>query len=74
MSFARFMAGPVGRGVRAAAGVLLIIIGLVVGGAGGWILAIIGLVPLAAGVFNVCLIAPLLKAPFSGKEALSGKH
>jgi hypothetical protein len=28
------------------------------------------LVPLLAGALNVCLIAPILKAPFSGKAAL----
>ena len=74
MSIARFMASPVGRGVRVAAGVVLIVIGLAAGGAVGWVVAIIGLVPLLAGVFNVCMIAPLIKAPFNGKEALGTKH
>ena len=74
MSFARFMASPGGRGVRVAAGVVLIVIGLAAGGAVGWVVAIIGLVPLLAGVFNVCMIAPLIKAPFNGKEALSAKR
>jgi hypothetical protein len=73
MSFARFMAGPIGRGARALVGIVLIVVGLASGGTGGWILAIVGVVPLAAGVFNVCLIAPLIKAPFSGKAALSSK-
>ena len=67
MAFARFMASPIGRGARAAVGVLLIALGLSMGSTGGYILAVVGLVPLAAGVFNVCLFAPLLKAPFSGK-------
>lgn len=73
MSFARFMAGPIGRGARALVGVVLIVVGLASGGTGGVILALVGLVPLAAGVFNICLIAPLLKAPFSGKAALGQK-
>lgn len=73
MSFARFMASPIGRGARALVGIVLIVVGLASGGTGGWILAIIGLVPLAAGVFNVCLIAPLIKAPFSGKAALGNR-
>lgn len=73
MSFARFMAGPVGRGIRVAAGLVLIVIGVAVGGAGGWVLAIVGLLPLMAGALNICVIAPLLKAPFSGKAALSQK-
>ncbi len=71
MSFARFMAGPVGRGIRVAAGVALIVIGLIMGSTGGWILAIVGVLPLLAGALNICVLAPLLKAPFSGKAALS---
>lgn len=70
MEFARFMAGPIGRGVRAVVGVILIVVGLNMGGAGGWIVALIGLVAFLAGVLNFCLIAPLIKAPFSGKAAL----
>lgn len=73
MSFARFMAGPIGRGIRVAAGLALIVIGVAVGGAGGWVLAVVGLLPLMAGALNICVIAPLLKAPFSGKAALSQK-
>lgn len=73
MSFARFMASPIGRGARALVGIVLIVIGISSGGTGGWILAVVGLVPLAAGVFNVCLIAPLVKAPFSGKAALGSR-
>ena len=67
MSFARFMATPAGRGIRVVAGVALIIAGLVIGSAGGYVLAAVGLVPLLAGALNVCVIGPLLKAPFSGK-------
>lgn len=71
MAFAKFMTGPIGRGVRIAAGVLLILLGLfVVEGTAGLILAVVGIGPILAGVFNFCLIAPLIKAPFSGKEAL----
>lgn len=73
MSFARFMASPIGRGLRVVVGLVLVVIGIVVGGGGGWVLAIVGLVPLAAGAFNVCLIAPLIKAPFSGKQALGSR-
>lgn len=67
MSFAKFMAGPVGRGARVAAGVALIVIGIATG---NWIVAVIGVAPLAMGVLNICILAPLLKAPFSGKAAL----
>ncbi len=71
MSFARFMAGPIGRGIRIAAGVALIVIGLAMGSGAGWVLAIVGLLPLLAGALNICVLAPLLKAPFSGKAVLS---
>lgn len=67
MGFARFMSGPAGRLARIVAGLVLIVIGASIGGA-GWILAVVGLAPLAAGVFNVCLLAPFLGAPFSGAK------
>ncbi|CAN5916374.1 hypothetical protein BH11GEM2_BH11GEM2_19920 [soil metagenome] len=69
LAFARFMASTTGRAVRIVAGVALI--------AWGWshhesmtgiIVMVVGLVPLLAGVFNVCLIAPVIGAPFSGKQ------
>ena len=71
MLFARLMANPVGRGIRVAVGLALIIAGLAIGSAGGYVLAIVGVVPLLAGALDVCLVAPILKAPFSGKAALS---
>lgn len=70
MSFARFMATMTGRLVRIIAGLVLIVAGLfVMGGTAGTIVAIIGVLPVLAGVFNVCLIAPLIGAPFSGDAA-----
>ena len=71
MSFARFMAGPIGRGVRVAAGLVMIVAGLVIGSAGGYVLAAIGVLPLLAGLLNVCVIAPVLKAPLSGRACLT---
>jgi hypothetical protein len=70
MSFARFMAGTIGRGARIVVGIVLFIVGLSVGSVGGWVLAIVGVVAFLAGALNVCLIAPLLKAPFKGQDAL----
>lgn len=67
MSLARFMASPVGRGIRVVAGIALIIAGLAIGSTVGYVLAVVGVVPLLAGALNVCVLAPLLKAPFSGK-------
>jgi hypothetical protein len=69
-----FLAGSMGRGVRAVAGVILILVGLfAIGGLWGWVLAIVGLAPLAAGVFDFCIFAPLFGLPFGGaalREAL----
>ena len=63
----RFLGSMTGRIVRAVAGIILIVIGLLlVKGTGGWILAIVGLLPLAAGVFDRCLFAPLFGLPFVG--------
>ena len=67
MPFARFMATAAGRGIRIVLGLSLIFWGLL---EGAMPLAIAGLVPLAAGVFNRCLIAPLMGAPFRGIDAL----
>jgi len=67
MGFFRFMASKAGRGTRVVAGLVLIIVGALIGGA-GWILAVVGLVPLLAGVFDVCVLAPLMRRPFSGDE------
>jgi hypothetical protein len=69
-AFARFMASPAGRAIRIVAGVALV--------AWGWshhesvtgrVVMVVGLAPLLAGVFNVCLIAPVIGAPFSGRSA-----
>lgn len=74
MAFAKFMAGALGRGVRIIAGLVLIAVGLlVVQDTGGIVLAVIGVLPILAGVFNFCLIAPVIGAPFSGKTAQMSK-
>jgi Protein of unknown function (DUF2892) len=70
MTFARFMAQPIGRAVRIIAGLVIVGFGSgIVGGPLGWAAAIIGLVPLAAGSANMCLIAPLVHAPLRGQDA-----
>jgi len=69
MGFAQFMSSGLGRGLRIAAGIILIAVGLaVVGGIGGIVLAVVGLVPLLAGAFDVCLFAPLFGAPLKGAD------
>jgi hypothetical protein len=67
MTLARLMSRPAGRLARILAGAVLIAVGVSLGGA--WlILAAVGLVPIAAGVLNICLIAPLIGAPFAGSR------
>ncbi len=70
MGFSKFMSGGLGRGLRIIAGLALIVIGLFsVSGTGGLILAVVGAVPLMAGIFDVCLFAPLFGGPLKGADA-----
>ncbi len=71
MAFAAFMASMAGRVLRIVAGIALI--------AWGWsthetttglVVMVLGFLPLLGGVFNVCLIAPIIGAPFSGGAEL----
>jgi hypothetical protein len=72
MGFAKFMAGPIGRGVRVLAGALLVALGLFgMEQPVGIIVAAVGVVFILVGVLNICLIAPIIGAPFRGKEALT---
>jgi hypothetical protein len=67
--FARFMAGNTGRIIRAVAGIVLIVLGLfVIEDVAGYIVAAVGLIPLAAGVFDFCLLTPLVGMPFRGED------
>ncbi len=68
MKFSKFMSSAFGRTLRVIAGVTLIIVGLIMKSTGGYILAVVGVIPLAAGLFDFCLIAKILKMPFSGKQ------
>lgn len=75
MNIVSFLAGPTGRLVRGGVGLAMIAGGAVAGG-GWWILAAAGLLPLAAGVFNFCLLGPLMKLPMDGaalRERLAGR-
>ena len=70
----KFMSSTSGRIVRAGAGIALIAWGLAgLGGTTGIIVAVIGAVPLLAGLFDVCLFAPLLGAPLSGAKVREAK-
>ena len=68
MGFALFMSSAAGRILRIVAGLVMIGLGARAGTTGGYILAIVGLVPLALGIFNGCLLAPMLGVPFKGSE------
>ncbi len=65
----KFMASKTGRIVRILAGIALVAWGLMgLTGTGGIIVAVIGLVPLLAGIFDVCVFAPLFRNPFKGAD------
>lgn len=73
-----FFATPRGRYARIFGGAIIVIAGMTiefaVSSTVGWIVTIIGLLPLLAGMFDVCLFAPLAKLPLRGprlREALA---
>lgn len=73
MGFATFMASATGRWLRVIAGLVLVAVGLTLAFqagsmAAGIVIAVVGLVPFLAGVFDVCVFAPLFGAPFSGPK------
>lgn len=72
MSFAIWMSRPLGRGLRIVAGLVLFGVGLYVGGAWGVVIGVVGAVPLLAGIFNFCVIAPILGVPFDARRLPSG--
>jgi len=68
--FVKFMGSTAGRAIRVFAGTGLIAYGLMgVGGSNGYILAGIGVLPILTGLFNICIIGPLLGEPLSGAKA-----
>jgi hypothetical protein len=68
MTFVAFMRSPVGRLLRIVLGVALIGYGMsVVGGGTGLAIALVGVVPVLAGVFNLCLAAPLFGLDLHGR-------
>ena len=72
--FAQFMNSTAGRVARIVAGLCLIGLGYSQGaGAAGVILVVVGLLPLAAGAFNLCFISALLGGPLSGARVLASK-
>ena len=69
--FFSFIASMNGRIARIVVGALVIVLGLFVLNTSSVVqilVILIGLVPLLAGVFDVCLVAPLAKLPFKGAD------
>lgn len=71
MRFSQFMASNMGRVLRIIAGIVLIAVGFAMKSTGGYVIAVIGALPLLAGIFDVCIFAPLFKMPFTGKKIRS---
>ena len=77
MAFAHMMASPFGRFIRIVAGGALALIGTWIAFAGGsvgmiWVgiaVGMVGVLVVYAGAVNVCFIAPLIGAPFKGRDA-----
>lgn len=73
-AFVTFMASATGRLARIVAGIALIAWGLLgFGGTAGIIIVVIGAVPLLAGLFDVCVFAPLFGQPLSGSKLRATK-
>ncbi len=70
MHFAAFMARPAGRGLRIAAGLALVAAGAQSTGWARIALPIAGAIPFMAGALNLCFLAPFLRTPVRGQDAL----
>ena len=68
MKFALFMSSPAGRILRVVAGAALVILGIVLQSVLGVILEVVGAAVLLAGALDVCLVAPFVRVPFTGKK------
>lgn len=67
--FVRFMAAPAGRWLRLIAGVLIAVAALyATQGTEKIVLVAVGTIVFLAGALNVCLFAPLFRAPFLGSK------
>jgi hypothetical protein len=68
VAFLEFLGSQAGRGVGVVAGLALIATGVIL--RGGWLaVAVVGVLPLIAGVFDVCVLGPLLRLPFTAATA-----
>jgi hypothetical protein len=70
----QFLASMPGRVTRIVVGAALVLWGLMgLEATTGIVVMVIGLIPLLAGIFDVCLVAPLFGAPLSGAKIRSRK-
>jgi hypothetical protein len=67
-NFVKFMVSMAGRILRIIAGLAIIALGIFVFPTLNWLFIIIGLIPLLAGIFDFCILAPLMGYFFSGKK------
>lgn len=67
MTFALFMSSPAGRILRVVAGAALIAVGVVLQAPALWVAAPLGAVVFLAGAFDVCVVAPFLRLPWTGR-------
>jgi Inner membrane protein YgaP-like, transmembrane domain len=65
----KFLASGTGRIVRIVVGAVLVVLGFFINPTWlGIVLVVVGLIPLLAGIFDVCVFAPLFGKPFNGKK------
>lgn len=68
MKFSLFMSSPSGRILRVVAGAALLVVGILLQSVLGIVIAVVGAAVMLAGALDVCLIAPLLRVPFMGRN------
>lgn len=72
--FVTFMSSQNGRIVRIVVGIALIAWAfLSFGGTWRIILTLVGALPLLAGIFDICVLAPLFGCPIKGSDIRAGK-
>jgi hypothetical protein len=69
MLFAKLMVTIPGRLLRIVAGIAIMLTGWFhFQNPIGYAMMVIGIIPVSAGVFDVCILAPLFDSPFNGDE------
>lgn len=69
MTFAKFMSTLWGRLLRIIGGIALMLIGwFYFQNPLGYLMMTVGVLPVSAGIFDVCILAPIFDAPFTGEE------